>query len=119
MKTVENKKENRPKRGRPAKEKAKLVRSINLKLTEEDFRTVKEKAAVLGMKATQYAREMTLKGSVKSRFSLEDYALMRNLSGMGNNLNQIAKKANQAGFKRAESEAVTLMGKIKELLHDR
>lgn len=119
METMENNKRNRPKRGRPAKEKAKLTCSINLKLTEEDFKTVKEKAAALGMKATRYARKMTLKRSVKSRFTLEELALMRNLSGMANNLNQIAKKANQAGFKRVEPEATEIMKKIKELLYDR
>lgn len=87
----ENKLEAKVLRGRPKKKKEKLSCSINLKLSEQDFKSVKEKAEKLGMKATQYAREMVLKGSVKLRFSLEDLDLMRKLSGMANNLNQIAR----------------------------
>ena len=68
---MENKKENRHKQGRPAKEKAKNSTSINLKLTEEDISSGKEKEEKLGMKGTKYAREMTLKGKVKYRVTIE------------------------------------------------
>jgi hypothetical protein len=115
---MENKEENIKKRGRPAKEKAKLSTSINLKLTEEDFKTVTEKAAKLGMKATQYAREMTLKGGIKSRFTLEELDKMRKLSGMANNLNQITRKINAYGMYDAVAEVFELIGKIKALFHD-
>ncbi len=106
-------------RGRPKKEKVKLSISINLKLTEEDFKTVKEKAEKLGMKATQYAREMTLKGGIKSRFTIEELDLIRKLSGMGNNLNQIARQANKSGFAQVSVEIVNIALQIKQLLDDR
>jgi len=105
-------------RGRPAKEKAKLSTSINLKLTEADFKRVKEKAAKLGLKATQYAREMALKGCVKSRFSLEELDLMRKLAGVANNLNQLAKRANQAGFHHVGNEVLVVLERIKALFDD-
>ncbi|WP_407932897.1 plasmid mobilization protein [Dysgonomonas sp. PF1-23] len=116
---MENKRENSVKRGRPAKENAKLNRSINLKLTAKDYALLKGKAEKLGMKVTQYAREMTLKGSIKSRFTLEELDLMRKLSGMGNNLNQIAKKANQAGLPNTAMEVIVIMNQFKKLLDDR
>ncbi len=116
---MENKKENKTKRGRPAKEKAKLSTSINLKLTEADFNSVKEKAEKLGMKPTVYAREMTLKGGIKSRFTVEELDLMRKLVGIANNLNQIARKANQEGFENASKAAYLLMLELKNLLYDR
>lgn len=106
-------------RGRPKKEKKKLSVSINLKLTEKDYNSIKEKAEKLGMRATQYAREMTLKGYVKSRFTLEELDLMRKLSGMANNMNQIAKKVNQEGFENASKATYLLMLKLKNLLYDR
>ncbi len=105
-------------RGRPKKKKTKLSCSINLKLTEQDFNSVKQKAEKLGMKATQYAREMVLKGSVKLRFSLEDLDLMRKLSGMANNLNQIAKQANKSGFSNTAMEVISITAKIKSLFDD-
>lgn len=116
---MENKKKDSPKIGRPAKEKAKLSISINLKLTEEDFKTVKEKAEKLGIKATQYAREMTLKGGIKSRFTLEELHIMRKFSGMANNLNQIAKRANIAGFMDVYSEVLGMVDYFKQLVNDR
>ena len=115
---MENKKRKNPQIGRPAKEKAKLSTSINLKLTEDDFKTVKEKAENLGMKATQYVREMTLKGAIKSRFTLEELDLMRKLSGMANNLNQIARQANKSGFSLVSVEIAHISVQIKELLDD-
>lgn len=116
---MEDKKEEKPKRGRPAKEKEKLNFSINLKLTETDFNSVKDKAEKLGMKATRYAREMVLKGGVKSRFTLEELNLMRKLSGIANNLNQLAKRANQAEFNRVGNEIMVLLEWIKALFDDR
>jgi hypothetical protein len=116
---MENKRKNKSKGGRPKKEKVKLSTSINLKLTEEDFKIVKEKAEKLGMKATQYAREMTLQGGIKSRFTLEELDLMRKLGGMGNNLNQIAKQVNKSGFGQVGVEIVNIALQIKQLLDDR
>lgn len=116
---MENKEENTPKKGRPAKEKEKLSCSINLKLTEDDFKSVQEKAAGLGMNPTVYAREMTLKGRIKSRFTIEELDKMRKLSGMANNLNQIARKANQAGFAKVGIEVAGILTQLKKLLDDR
>lgn len=116
---MENKKKSSSKIGRPSKLKEKLTQSINLKLTEDDFKRVKEKAEKLGMKTTQYAREMTLKAGVKSRFTLEELDLIRKLSGMANNLNQIARKANTDGFQQAGMNAYYLFSEIKKLLDDR
>jgi hypothetical protein len=116
---MENNKETETlRRGRPAKEKDKLNHSINLKLTAKDFNMIKDKAAKLGMKATRYAREMVLKGSVKSRYTLEELDLMRKLGGEANNLNQLAKKANQSGFTNVAIEVVCLATRIKKLLND-
>ena len=116
---MENKKRNKPRKGRPAKENEKLSTSINLKLTEKDLNSVKEKADKLGMKATQYAREMTLKGGIKSRFTLEELDFMRKLAGMANNLNQIARQANKSGFSLVSVEIAHIAVQIKELLYDR
>ena len=118
---MENKKKQRVEtlRGRPAKGKEKLTESINLKLSVADFKLVTEKAEKPGMKPTQYAREMTLKGQVKNRFTLEELDLMRKLSGMANNLNQLAKKAHIDGYSQASEVAFYLFFEIKKLLDDR
>lgn len=105
--------------GRPPKEADKLSQSINLKLTAADYETVQKKATKVGLTATQYAREMTLSGVVKSRFTPEELDLMRKLSGEANNLNQLAKRANQAGFSRVGNEIIVVLEWIKALFDDR
>ena len=44
---------------------------------------------------------------------------MRKLSGEANNLKQLAKKANQAGFSRVGNEVMVVWEWIKALLDDR
>lgn len=106
-------------RGRPPKADDKLTRSINLKLTSADYESVQKKSSKVGLSATQYAREMTLSGGVKSRFTVEELDLMRKLSGEANNLNQLAKRANQAGFSRVGNEITVVLEWIKALFNDR
>lgn len=119
---MENKKRNNGnsfQKGRPAKGEDKLTVSINLKLTESDYNSVKEKAEELGMKPTQYVRQMTLRGEIKSRYTLVQLDLMRKLAGMANNLNQVARQANKSGFSNSVMEVIKVTGQIKKLLDDR
>ncbi len=107
-------------RGRPAKEESKkLSRSINLKLTEADFDIITERAASIGMKATQYARQMVLNGSIKSRYTKEELDLRRKIVGMANNLNQLARRANTYGFEVVGWDINKVLQYLKKLLDDR
>lgn len=115
---MENKRKDKSKGGRPAKGENRLSVPINMKLTSKDYNSVKEKAEKLGMTPTEYARELTLKGSIKSRFTLEELDLMRKLAGMANNLNQIAKRANMDGFRDVYSETMGMVEYFKQLLDD-
>ena len=115
---MENKRKNKSKGGRPAKGKNKLTIPINLKLTESNYNSVKEKAEKLGISPTEYAREIVLNGSIKSRFTIEQLDLMRKISGMANNLNQIAKQANKSGFGQVGVEIVQIALQIKKLVDD-
>ncbi len=116
---MENKRKNKSKGGRPAKGENKLTVPINLKLTAQDYNSVKEKAENLGMTPTEYAREIVLNGSIKSHYTLEQLGLMRKLAGMANNLNQVAKQANKSGFGQVGVEIVQIALQIKKLVDDR
>jgi len=108
-----------PKRGRPAKEENKLSYSINVKLTEVDFEAVKQKAESIGMKTTQYARQMILNGRIKPHYTKEELDLRRKIAGMANNLNQLARKANTDGYRDAAYRVTLVLEQIKDLLDDR
>jgi hypothetical protein len=108
-----------PSRGRPAKEEKKLSRSINLKLTEDDYKAIAQKAADIGMKPTQYARQMVLNGRIKPRYTKEELDLRRKIAGMANNLNQLTRRANRDGFQEAGLDVYDVLKQVKELLDDR
>jgi len=116
---MEKKEDKKPGRGRPVKESAKLTRSINLKLTEADFATLRQKAASLGMTATQYARQMALNGKIVDRYTKEELDQRRKIAGEANNLNQLAKLAHSNGFTVAWREIISVVAILKTLLDDR
>ena len=115
---MEKKQEKKPRRGRPAKEKAKLSCSINLKLIESDFDAIRQKAESLGMTATQYARQMTLNGRIKPRYTKEELDLRRKIAGMANNLNQLARKANTDGYAKSAAQVNYLCSYLRHILDD-
>jgi hypothetical protein len=55
-------------------------------------------------------------GEVRQRISPEQSAQIRVLSGMANNLNQLARRANSFGYHDAYRANITLLNHIDELL---
>ena len=108
----------RKKGGRPPKEEVdKLNRSINLKLTKDDYTTIQKRAEKFSLSPTQYARIMTLKGVIKSRFTIEELDLMRKIAGISNNLNQIARGLN-SDLRHYQMDALKIIICIKKMLYD-
>jgi len=104
--------------GRPKKGPAeKLKYRVSVKLCTEDYYSLKARAREAGVNATEFARQAILSGRVVARLTPEQVANIRTLCGMGNNLNQIAKKANAAGYIAARSEYLSLAPNIDELLN--
>lgn len=72
-----------------------------------------------GISDSEYARQAIVKGKVEPRISPETMGLIRRLCGMDNNLNQIARQANAAGYAQVNRECLRLTdqigGVIKEL----
>ncbi len=101
--------------GRPLKFKDKLSHSINLKLSEVDFKRLQDKARKIRLTPTVYARQMVLKGCVKAPFSVEELGLIRKIAGEANNLNQIAKHLN-SGFESHKIYACAVIKRLKELV---
>ena len=48
----------------------------------------------------------------------EDAAIIRNLTGMANNLNQLTKLSHQTGFYRTKNIVMELLAKLNEVLND-
>ena len=70
-----------------------------------------------GMTKSEYMRECIHSSSVIELLNPEHQKLIRQLCGMANNLNQIARKANAQGYVDARDEYFFLAEKIDQLLN--
>jgi len=96
--------------GRPVKA-VKRENDIRVRLTQTEHFLISEKAKKAGMTISEWFRRSAVKGKVLVRVSTEDLKVLRTLSGMANNLNQLTKLAHQQGF-------LVVQRKCRELLSD-
>jgi RNA processing factor Prp31 len=103
--------------GRPAKkasEKCKYtVRSL---MCTKDYYTIKAKARTYHKSMSSYMKEAALKASIVAPFTPEQMDFLRKLSGMANNLNQIAYQANVQGYDSAALQCNALADEIDNVI---
>ena len=103
--------------GRPTKgatEKKKY--RITVKLTTEDYYTLKGKAKSAGISMSEFVRKVLDRGNVIERLTIEQADFIRKLCGMANNLNQLAHRANADGFDAIAPFHKLILAKIDEIL---
>ena len=82
--------------------KYKQVHRKEIDFSLEDWAVVERRAAACGMKTGTYLRRIALNGSVKT-FDLKGVApLINGMRTISNNINQIARKANETNSIYAE-----------------
>ena len=86
--------------GRPVKVVKKEIRAA-VRFTKAEYFIIRQKANKAGISASCYIREIAIHGNVKSRFNEEERQFVRQLIGMANNFNQVAKKAHEEGLLKA------------------
>lgn len=92
-------KEEKKKGGRPKKKLGeKKTYRINTKLSTEDYYSLLTKVRKAGTTVSDFVRACLRKGYIIERISVEEVDHIRNLSGMANNLNQLARQANAQGY---------------------
>ena len=107
----------RNKGGRPKKETAeKLSYRIGVKMAAADYFCLLTRAHEAGISPSEYMRECFRNGHVRERLSEEHAGYIRQLCGMANNLNQLARKANAGGFHDEQWDCKGAVARIHELL---
>jgi hypothetical protein len=103
--------------GRPQLSSAeKLKYRIAVNLCTKDFFDLKAKSTQAGMSCSEVARMAITDCKILQRLTPEQMDCIRKLSGMGNNLNQITRKANAEGYTNARSEYFYLADKIDNVI---
>jgi hypothetical protein len=94
----------------------KLKYRVAVKLCALDYDALKAKAAQAGITCTELARMAITGCIIRQRLTPLQMDCIRKLSGMGNNLNQIARKANSEGYTNARGEYIYLADKIDKVI---
>lgn len=113
MRTIKN----RNNEGRPpmaATEKRKYKITVRF-ATKEHF-SLKDKARRAGVTLSEYLRRVSVSSVVRERLRPQHLQHILKLTGMANNLNQISRKANAAGYVSARTEYLNLASEIDDLI---
>ena len=94
--------------------------SILLRLDEAQHRHLQKQVAASGLSTTQFLRDLIEGVEVKARRPNELPELLRQISAVGNNINQIARTVNTRKYATKEELAMieTLLAKIWDKVKD-
>lgn len=68
------------------------------RLSEYESQKLKAEANAAGMNESKYIRELILRGGVDTAYTSDRQNLIRQISGIATNVNQIAKHANECNW---------------------
>lgn len=101
-------------KGRPRKEKVR-DNVISVRLNSDELASIKDKSNLLNQTIGSYMRISALSSSVLFTISDEDRANIRVLTGMANNLNQLAKNSHTQNLLALMDEVIILRNSIAEI----
>ena len=113
MKTIKNRNTN----GRPAKKPSeKKAYKITIKMATEEYYSLKAKSGLAGINRSEFIRLCIRSSVVKQRLSPELMKHIRQLSGMANNVNQIARTANAAGYLEVHNHCLIISERLDKVI---
>ena len=117
---MNNKKTNKPKpRGRPQVSTLKrLTKSVTVKFSKPDYEKLRHRSKNANRTLAEYIRDAAFDARIVAKHSTEDVAIIRNLTGMANNLNQLTKLSHQTGFYRTKNIVIEVLEKLKSIISD-
>ena len=81
-----------------------------------EYYTMLGKAREASIPRTEFLRRLITKAKIKARIKPEEMQLIRTVSGMANNLNQIAHRLNSFGISALNEDLNVLKALIYELI---
>ena len=117
---MNNKKIQKPKpRGRPQISALKrLTKSVTVKFSKPDYEKLRHRSKNANRTLAEYIRDAAFEARIVAKHSVEDAAIIRNLTGMANNLNQLTKLSHQTGFYRTNNIVMEVLEKLKSIMSD-
>ena len=101
--------------GRPKKSVIR-ERTTGIRFSKTEHFIIQEKAKKAGLRLTTYIRQTAIESKVKTRMTEEEKIFIRQLIGLSNNINQIARVCHTEGVLRAMAYFEQIRIKIDQLL---
>lgn len=115
MRTIRNRNVN----GRPKKSATeKMTKKVTVKFAVVEYYLLSNKAKEAGVSLSVFIRSALQNCTVRERLKASHLSLIHKLTGMANNLNQIAKRANQAGYFSVKTESEMLAKSIDNIINE-
>jgi len=114
METVDKdkRKGGRPKKGISQRK----TRMIHIRVSEPEYYAIKHRAELAQMTVSAYSHSAILESKIVEPVKKEDMELLRKLSGIGNNLNQLAHQANLFQMPFLEKPIRIVLNLIMEII---
>jgi hypothetical protein len=110
--------DNRKKGGRPKKSPvSRKSKTIGVCFSEPELYAIRYRAAEANLPVSAYCHDAILNGVIKEPLKKEELAILRSLSNMGNNLNQLTKTVKFLSAKRLENQALSLLESIQNIIN--
>jgi hypothetical protein len=114
----EDNQDNRKKGGRPkASSTHRKSKTIGVCFSEPELYAIRHRAAKAKLPVSVYCHDAILNGEIKEPLKKEELEVLKSLSNMGNNLNQLTKTTKFLTAKRLENEALLLLGSIQNIIN--
>ena len=109
----------RHKGGRPALPKARRrSKSVTVKFSKIDYETLRVRCKKANRRLSEYIRESALQSEVVMPHTTESASLYRDLAGMANNLNQLARLSHQTSFYHTSRKVDEALDKVLAIISE-
>lgn len=104
--------------GRPKKSSVtRKDKTIAVCFSEPELYAIRHRATKANLSLSVYCHDAILEGVIKEPLKKEELDILRRLSNMGNNLNQLTKTAKFLGVKRLEQETENIFSQIQNIIN--
>lgn len=105
--------------GRPKlAEYQKRTKSCQVMFTESDYIYIMDKAQRCGLTISEYCHQAAMNGAVKEHIQPEQAALIRDIAGVANNVNQIAHKMHAFGLEETYHSCQEIINVLLNLINE-
>ena len=109
----------RHKGGRPALPKARRrSKSVTVKFSKIDYETLRVRCRKANRRLSEYIRESALQSEVVMPHTTEAASLYRDLAGMANNLNQLARLSHQTSLYHTSRKVDEALDKMLTIISE-